>query len=69
VPAEEVERERAVFRRALRLPAAAAGEAIVRGVERRRARVLVGVDARAASVVERVAPVSYWKVLASQMGR
>jgi len=47
----------------LRMPPARAAEIIVRGAERRRARVLVGNDARAAAFLEWLAPVSYWKVL------
>ncbi|EYF04443.1 SDR family NAD(P)-dependent oxidoreductase [Chondromyces apiculatus] len=62
-PAEEVARQRAAFKKHLRLPPEVAGETIVRGVERRKARVLVGNDAVALSVIERVAPVSYWKLL------
>jgi hypothetical protein len=40
-----------------------AGEIIVRGVERRKARILVGSDAKYAALVERLMPVSYWKWL------
>ena len=47
----------------LRMPPLRAAEIIVRGVERRRARVLVGNDARAAAFLEWLAPVAYWKVL------
>jgi len=47
----------------LRMPPQRAAEVIVRAVERRRARVLVGHDARAAALLERLAPVSYWKLL------
>jgi len=47
----------------LRMPPARAAEIIVRGVQRRRARVLVGNDARAAALLEWLAPVSYWKVI------
>jgi NAD(P)-dependent dehydrogenase (short-subunit alcohol dehydrogenase family) len=68
VPADEVARRRAAFKRRLRLPPARAGEAIVRGVERRSARVLVGADAVAVSLLARVAPVSYWKALAARLG-
>jgi hypothetical protein len=45
-----------------------AGETIVRGVERRRDRVLVGSDAKAVSLIARVLPVSYWKLLARRAG-
>ncbi|HEV2708386.1 MAG TPA: SDR family NAD(P)-dependent oxidoreductase [Pyrinomonadaceae bacterium] len=64
VSAEEVARRRAQFRKLLRLPPEVAGEIIVRGIERRQARVLVGADAKAVSVIARILPVSYWKVLA-----
>lgn len=60
---EEIERRRATFKKFLWQPAARAGEAIVRGVEKRQPRVLVGKDAVAMSLFERVAPVSYWKLL------
>lgn len=59
----EVERRRAAFSKHLRLPAEVAGETIVRGIEARKPRVLVGKDAIALSVIERVAPVSYWNLL------
>ena len=68
VSAEEVERKRAKFRKLLRLPPAVAGETIVRGVERRQQRVLVGSDARLISAIARLLPVSYWKVLALRAG-
>lgn len=68
VSTEEVERRRERFRKLLRLPPEVAGETIVRGVERRRARVLVGTDARAVSLLARLLPVSYWKLLALRAG-
>jgi short-subunit dehydrogenase len=61
--ANDMARRRAAFEKFLRLPADVAGEIIVRGVEERKARVLVGKDAIALSVLERMAPVSYWKLL------
>ena len=69
VSEEEVERRRAQFRKLLRLPPEIAGETIVRGVERRQARVLVGSDAKLLSAVARILPVSYWKVLSLRMGK
>jgi hypothetical protein len=45
------------------MPPERAGEIIVAGVERRKKRVLVGGDARFMAVVERLAPISYWKYL------
>ena len=47
----------------LRMPAEKAGEIIVRGVVRRRPRILVGMDAKLASLLERLLPVSYWRLM------
>lgn len=49
--------------RMLRMPPERAGEIIVAAIERRRPRVLVGNDARFAALLERLAPVGYWKLL------
>ena len=62
--AERIAQQLAAAKRALRLPPAVAGEIIVKGVERRAARVVVGTDAKVISLLERLAPVSYWKILA-----
>jgi NAD(P)-dependent dehydrogenase (short-subunit alcohol dehydrogenase family) len=62
-PHEEVERGRALAQRLLRMPPEQAGEIIVRGVEARRARVLVGGDARFVSLLARLSPVHYWPIL------
>jgi NAD(P)-dependent dehydrogenase (short-subunit alcohol dehydrogenase family) len=69
VSAEEVARRREKFGKLLRLPPEVAGETIVRGVEQRKPRVLVGSDAKVLSVIARVLPVSYWKVLARRAGK
>ncbi|WP_428374473.1 SDR family NAD(P)-dependent oxidoreductase [Lichenicoccus sp.] len=61
--AVEIERSRALFQRALTLPPQVAGEIIVRAVQRRRSRIIVGRDARIAAALERLAPVSYWGLL------
>jgi hypothetical protein len=58
----------APIRKMLRLPPEVAGEMLVRDVERRKARVLVGSDAKVLSVIARVLPVSYWKLLALRAG-
>ena len=63
VSAEQAARQLADARKVLRMPPEIAGEAIVRGVERRRARVLVGSDASLIALIERVAPVSYWRIV------
>ncbi len=51
----------------LRLPAAKAGEIIVDAIERRKARVLVGLDARIVALFERLMPVGYWALLKKQV--
>lgn len=67
IDAGELARRRAAFEKNLRLPAETAGETIVRGVEARKARILVGNDAIALSFIERIVPVSYWKLLSRAM--
>ena len=62
--AEERRRRLALAEKLLRLPPEAAGEIIVRGVEKRRARILVGRDAVFIALIERLFPVKYWSVLA-----
>jgi NAD(P)-dependent dehydrogenase (short-subunit alcohol dehydrogenase family) len=69
VSEEEVARRHEQFRKLLRLPPEVAGETIVRGVERRQSRVLVGSDAKLISFISRALPVSYWKVLALRAGK
>ncbi len=63
----EVERRRSVQNKLLRMPPARAGEIIVRGIERRKKRVMVGLDAEAVSLLARIAPVSYWAVLSRRV--
>lgn len=60
---EEHEQQRARFKKALKMPPEEAGEIIVRAIEARRPRVLVGTDAKVASLIERLAPVRYWRML------
>src|SRR6185369_17946634 len=60
---EEIARRRARYRKLLRLPPEVAGETIVRGIERRQSRILIGSDAKTISLVARLLPVSYWKLL------
>jgi NAD(P)-dependent dehydrogenase (short-subunit alcohol dehydrogenase family) len=62
MPPEEIARRRALAKKALTMPPAAAGEIIVRGIERRSPRVLVGNDAKFLALLERLAPISYWKI-------
>ena len=51
------------------MPPAQAGEIIVKAVERRAARVLVGRDAKMMALLERLAPVSYWNILGPLLRR
>ncbi len=67
VTEEEIAERREKYRKLLRLSPEIAGETIVRGIERRQARVLVGSDARVISVIARLMPVSYWKLLAREL--
>ena len=68
VTEEEMARRRERYRKLLRMPPEVAAEKIVRGIESRQARVLVGSDAQIISLVARLFPVSYWKVLARMAG-
>jgi short-subunit dehydrogenase len=63
VTEEEIARRLRRYRKLLRLPPEVAGEMIVRGIERRQERVLVGSDAKLISIISRLLPVSYWKML------
>ena len=47
----------------LRLSPAIAAGRVISAVERRRPRVLVGLDAKIAATAERIAPVSYMALL------
>ena len=68
VSEEEIARRQAKYRKLLRLPPKIAGETIVRGIERRQPRILVGSDAKTISLIARLLPVSYWKALMRLMG-
>lgn len=62
-PQDEVDRRRKEADKFLRMPLERAGEIIVRGIEARKKRILVGYDAVGLSILARLAPVSYWKLL------
>ena len=61
--AAEVKERLSRAEKMLRMPAAQAGEIIVTAIERERERVLVGLDAKILSVLERLSPVHYWRLL------
>jgi len=66
---EDVQRERANWRSLLALAPETAAEVIAAAIERREARVLVGKDAKAAALVQRLFPVTYWKHVARDIAR
>jgi NAD(P)-dependent dehydrogenase (short-subunit alcohol dehydrogenase family) len=68
-PGDEVARGRKSMEKLLRMPPEQAGEIIVRGIEKRQARILVGSDAKAAALLERLAPVGYWNLLKKAIKR
>jgi short-subunit dehydrogenase len=47
----------------LRLPPEQAAAAIVRAIERRQKRLLIGMDARAAALLQSILPVRYWRII------
>jgi NAD(P)-dependent dehydrogenase (short-subunit alcohol dehydrogenase family) len=59
----EAARQKKYFESVLTMPPETAGEIIVRGVERRQPRIVVGRDAQVAALVERLMPVTYWNWL------
>jgi NAD(P)-dependent dehydrogenase (short-subunit alcohol dehydrogenase family) len=64
---DELQRRLELTEKLLRLPPEKAGEIIVRGVEKRRARILVGRDAFIIALIERLFPISYWRLLALRL--
>jgi short-subunit dehydrogenase len=68
-PQDEVERGRKTMEKLLRMAPEQAGEIIVRGIEKRQARILVGSDAKAAALLERLAPIGYWNLLKKAIKR
>lgn len=63
VTEEEIALRRERYQKLLRLPPEVAGETIVRGIERRKSRILIGSDAKTISLIARLFPVSYWKFM------
>lgn len=56
------------FAKLLRMPPGKAAAIILAGVERDKARIVVGTDARLAMLVERLLPVHYWSVIQKMGG-
>jgi len=61
--AAEVELTLARVEKLLRMPPQDAAEIILKGVARGKARIVVGMDAKLGSLIERLMPVSYWSLL------
>jgi len=66
-PASTREVNIARFERLARTAPEVAAARILRGVERREARILIGPDAYQIDVLQRLRPASYWKSLAKKM--
>lgn len=60
---EQRQRVQVKIEKLLRMPPQQAGDIIVRGMERRASRILVGLDAKIVAVLERLMPVRYWNLL------
>jgi NAD(P)-dependent dehydrogenase (short-subunit alcohol dehydrogenase family) len=60
---EQIDRNTRSWNKMLRMPPEEAGEIIVKAIERRRPRVIVGRDAKVAAFIERVAPVAHGRLL------
>jgi NAD(P)-dependent dehydrogenase (short-subunit alcohol dehydrogenase family) len=57
----------ALFERLARTPPEAAAARILRGVERREPRILIGVDAHQIDILQRLRSASYWKTLSGKL--
>jgi NAD(P)-dependent dehydrogenase (short-subunit alcohol dehydrogenase family) len=55
-----------LFEKVARIPPQQAAETILRGVERKQGRVLIGSDARSLDLLQRLRPEKYWKALAKR---
>ncbi len=66
---EESERYQRQWSKMLKMPPHEAAAIIMRGMRHRKARILVGKDAKIAALAERLAPVSYGKLLRALAGR
>jgi short-subunit dehydrogenase len=66
-PATRREENIARFERLARTPPETAAARILRGVERRAPRILIGVDAYQIDFLQRLRPASYWKSLARKL--
>lgn len=63
IPRETAEQNLKQAQKLLRMPPERAADIIITGIERNKARVLVGNDARILSWLERLLPVNYWRLI------
>ncbi|MCJ2061807.1 SDR family oxidoreductase [Methylobacterium sp. J-088] len=66
--AVEDEKAREAFGKFLTLAPADAAAAIIRGIEARAPRIVIGKDARNAALIQRLMPVGYWKMMVRLSG-
>ncbi|HEV2196579.1 MAG TPA: SDR family NAD(P)-dependent oxidoreductase [Candidatus Acidoferrum sp.] len=66
-PAARREQSVARFEKLARTPPETAAAVILRGVERREPRILIGMDARQIDILQRLRPATYWKSLARKL--
>lgn len=66
-PASRREQSISRFEKLARTPPETAAAVILRGVERREPRVLIGMDAYQIDVLQRLRPATYWKSLARKL--
>ena len=59
---EEINLKLARAKKLLRMPPDKAGEIIVKGIGKNKARIIVGMDAKALTLIERLMPNGYWRV-------
>lgn len=55
------------FEKLTRTPPETAAAVILRGVERREPRILIGIDAHQVDILQRLRPATYWKSLAGRL--
>ena len=68
-PPADIAHGRKMAEKLLRMAPESAGEIIARGIERRQSRILVGTDAKVVSILERLSPVNYWRILKKATAR
>jgi short-subunit dehydrogenase len=68
-PPDDIAQGRKLAEKLLRLAPETAGEIIARGIEQGQSRILVGTDAKVVSILERISPVNYWRLLKKATAR